>query len=257
MEEPMESRTRNGEERATANAEEVARFEAMADAWWDEEGAFRPLHRFNAVRVDYVRQQAAAHFGRETKNVGALGGVTVLDVGCGGGLFSEPMRRLGADVTAIDPGEQNIRAARAHAETSGLAIGYRVATPEDLVKEKTEAFDLVLAMEVVEHVADLDAFLGACGALVKPGGAFVLATLNRTVKSFMLGKVGAEYLLRWLPKGTHDWKKFVKPSELGTRLRASGLRIVSIKGVAFDAPRAGWALSDDPGVNYLVFAVKG
>jgi 2-polyprenyl-6-hydroxyphenyl methylase / 3-demethylubiquinone-9 3-methyltransferase len=239
----------------TADAEEIARFAAMADAWWDMNGKFAPLHKFNPVRVAFIRERISAHFGRQAANKTPLQGLNVLDIGSGGGLLSEPIHRLGATVLGIDAAEKNVAVARLHADQQGLNIDYRTALPEDLAGEGA-SFDVVLNMEVVEHVADVGMFLDVCGRLVRPGGAMVIATLNRTLKSLAMAKVGAEYVLRWLPTGTHDWRRFVKPSELAAGLRPHGLTVRDLRGVSYNALRDTWALSDDVSVNYLVFAAK-
>ena len=239
----------------TAAPDEVARFSALADEWWDADGTFRPLHRINPTRIAFIRDRVAGHFGRDPLGRDALGGLDVLDIGCGGGLLSEPMRRLGARVTGIDAGEETVRVAALHAEQSGLDIEYRSVLPEALAADG-RTFDVVLNFEVIEHVAHVGAFLAACCAMVKPGGLMVLATLNRTLKSFALAKVGAEYVLRWLPAGTHDWRKFVKPSELAAGLRPHGFDIVELKGLAYRPPSDAWSLADDVAVNYMAVAVK-
>jgi 2-polyprenyl-6-hydroxyphenyl methylase / 3-demethylubiquinone-9 3-methyltransferase len=240
----------------TASAEEIARFTALAEAWWDADGEFRPLHRLNPARISFVRQQVAGHFGRDAADEQPLTGLELLDIGCGGGLLSEPMRRLGATVTGIDAGAENLRIAALHAENSGLDIDYRCVLPETLAAEG-RGFDVVLNMEVVEHVADLGAFLDASATLLRPGGAMVASTINRTLKSLALAKVGAEYILRWLPAGTHDWSKFVKPSELAAGLRRQGVDVRMQKGMTYNPLTDGWSLSRNLDVNYLVFAVKG
>ncbi len=235
---------------------EIAKFSALAEEWWDPAGKFRPLHKLNPTRLAFVRDRIAEHFGRDPLAERPLAGLSLLDVGCGGGLLAEPLSRLGAEVTGIDASERNIKVAALHAAESGLAIDYRHAAAEDLAGAGAR-FDAVLNMEVVEHVADLGGFLAASGALVKPGGAMVVATLNRTPKSFLLGIVGAEYLLRWLPPGTHDWRRFVRPSELARELAAGGLTVTEIAGMAYNPLTDDWRLARDTAVNYMVFAVKG
>jgi 2-polyprenyl-6-hydroxyphenyl methylase/3-demethylubiquinone-9 3-methyltransferase len=190
---------------------EVARFSALAEEWWNPRGKMAPLHKFNPVRLGYIRDQAAARFGRNAKQLGCLKGLRFLDIGCGGGILSEPLARLGASMVGADPSDTNIEAAKLHAAQSGLSIDYRCTTAEDL-SAAGETFDVVLAMEVVEHVADVHLFVESCAAMVKPDGLMIAATLNRTLKSFALAIVGAEYILRWLPVGSHSWDKFVTPS---------------------------------------------
>ncbi|MHA1597947.1 MAG: bifunctional 2-polyprenyl-6-hydroxyphenol methylase/3-demethylubiquinol 3-O-methyltransferase UbiG [Alphaproteobacteria bacterium] len=241
---------------STALPDEVERFTSIAEAWWDPNGDFRPLHQINPARIAYIRDLCAAHYDRDALSGNPLDGLKLLDVGCGGGLLCEPMRRLGADVTGIDAGDKNIAVAQLHAEQGGLDIDYRHQLPEDLAKTKGR-FDIVLNMEVVEHVADLGAFLEASASLLKPGGVMVLSTLNRTIKSLALAKIGAEYILRWLPPGTHDWKKFVKPSELAAGIRPHGLDVTDISGMTFRPLKDDWVLTKDLDVNYLMFAVKG
>jgi 2-polyprenyl-6-hydroxyphenyl methylase/3-demethylubiquinone-9 3-methyltransferase len=241
---------------ASIDAGEVAKFAAMAEAWWDPDGEFRPLHRFNPVRLGFIRDRLCAHFGRDPLSDRPLAGLKVLDVGCGGGLLSEPLTRLGAEVTGLDAAEENIKVAALHAEESGLKIDYRHGSVEALA-ESAARFDAVLNMEVVEHVAEVDSFLAASAALVRPGGVMVLATLNRTPKAFLLAIVGAEYLLRWLPRGTHDWRRFLKPSELARSLRRAGLEITELTGVAYNPLTDGWRLAPrDLDVNYMLVAVK-
>ena len=240
---------------ATVDEAEVARFAALAEAWWDPYGAFRALHRLNPTRIGYVRDRLAAHFGREVGTLEPLEGLRLLDVGCGGGLLSEPMARLGAHVVGIDAAEECVRMARLHADEAGLEIDYRQATAEALAAGP-ERFDVVLSMELVEHVADPAALLAACGRLIAPGGAMTVATLNRTLKAYLLGIVGAEYVLGWLPRGSHRWERFLRPSELARLLRAAGLELGDISGVVYDPLRAEWRLSRDTGVNYMAFAIK-
>ena len=240
---------------STASAEEIKRFSALAEAWWDPAGDFRPLHQLNPVRLEFIRDHVARHFDREPLSVKPFEDLSVLDIGCGGGLLCEPMARLGARVTGIDAGEETIAAARAHARPSGLDIEYRHQLPEDLVREK-DRFDVVLNMEVVEHVADLDAFLAASAGLLRPGGAMVVSTINRTLKALALAKIGAEYVLRWLPVGTHDWRKFVRPSELARGLGPGGVEITDLKGMSYNPLADEWRLTGDLDVNYLAFGEK-
>ncbi|GEP11047.1 bifunctional 2-polyprenyl-6-hydroxyphenol methylase/3-demethylubiquinol 3-O-methyltransferase UbiG [Methylobacterium gnaphalii] len=240
---------------ASVDREEVARFDAQAATWWDANGPMRVLHRFNPVRLAYIRDEACRHFGRDPNRPFALEGLSLVDVGCGGGVLSEPLARLGAGVTGLDPAEKNIAVARAHAEAEGVTADYRAETIESVV-ERGERFDIVLAMEVVEHVVDRSAFLATCCAAVKPGGLLFAATLNRTMRSFALAIVGAEYVLNWLPKGTHDWEKFVKPDELTADLEAGGLSVFDTAGVVFDPLNNTWRKSRDTAVNYMVAARK-
>jgi 2-polyprenyl-6-hydroxyphenyl methylase/3-demethylubiquinone-9 3-methyltransferase len=242
-------------ERTSVDRDEVARFAALADEWWNPRGKMAPLHKFNPVRLGFIRDQASAQFGRDAKALDCLKGLTFLDVGCGGGIVSEPLARLGGKVTGIDPAEENIEAAKLHAEKSGLSIDYRATTVEALA-ETHAAFDVVIASEVVEHVADLSFFAGHCAALVKPGGLMIVTTINRTLKSFALAIVGAEYVLRWLPVGTHTWEKLVTPGELEAALEAGGLAVVEESGIIYDLFRDEWRRSDDMDVNYMFAAKK-
>ncbi|RDD60984.1 bifunctional 2-polyprenyl-6-hydroxyphenol methylase/3-demethylubiquinol 3-O-methyltransferase UbiG [Ferruginivarius sediminum] len=241
----------------TVDPREIGKFARMAERWWDPEGEMKPLHALNPVRVAYLRDRIAAHFGHaaDSGNLSPLEGVSILDAGCGGGLLAEPLARLGARVTGIDAASETIKAAKAHAERQGLEIDYRRTTAEELA-DSGARFDAVLAMEIVEHVAELDSFLCACGDMVRPGGVCVVATLNRTMKSLLMAKIGAEYVLGWLPPGTHDWRKFVRPSEAAAALRPAGLRVREVKGVAFDPLRGDWHLSGDTDVNYMLLAEK-
>lgn len=240
---------------STASSDEITRFAAIADEWWDDTGKFRPLHKLNPVRVRYVRDCLAEHYQRDV-NVGkSLKGISLLDVGCGGGLMSEPLCRLGADITAIDAGDETVEVARNHAMRNGLEIDYRQATPEQLAHQGL-SFDAVMSLEVIEHVPDVDHFLATLASLVKPGGALVLGTLNRTLKSLALAKIGAEYILRWVPAGTHDWKKFVRPSELANGLRPHDMNLKSIKGITFNPFKDEWSLSNNTDVNYLAYFNK-
>jgi 2-polyprenyl-6-hydroxyphenyl methylase/3-demethylubiquinone-9 3-methyltransferase len=238
-----------------ADAAELERFADLAAHWWDEAGPLAPLHKLNPVRLGYVRDRICAHLGRDPLRAQPLAGLAALDVGCGGGLLCEPLARLGATVSGIDPAPASIDAAARHARAAGLAIDYRVATAPQLLAAGRQ-FDLVCAMEVVEHVADQDAFLQACAALVRPGGGLVLATLNRTFRAFALGIVAAEYVLGWLPRGTHSWSRFVRPSEAARALRRAGLRTLDLTGVVYDPLRDRFRLSPDPAVNYMLFAAR-
>jgi 2-polyprenyl-6-hydroxyphenyl methylase/3-demethylubiquinone-9 3-methyltransferase len=240
----------------TIDRGEIAKFAAMAEEWWDPDGKFRPLHRFNPVRIEFLRDRIAGRFGRDTRGERPLAGLTILDVGCGGGLLCEPMARLGASVTGIDATERNIEIARAHAAAMGLDIDYRFAAAAELAATGA-AFDVVLNMEVIEHVADRDVFLGDCAGLVRPGGLMFLATMNRTAKAYLFAVVGAEYVLRWLPRGTHDWRRFVKPSEMAAGLRGAGMAMTDVAGIAYDPFRDAWKLAPrDLDVNYIAVAEK-
>jgi 2-polyprenyl-6-hydroxyphenyl methylase/3-demethylubiquinone-9 3-methyltransferase len=239
----------------TIDPAEVAKFERMAAEWWDPDGKFKPLHKLNPVRLTYVRDRICAHFGRDAKAGKPLAGLRLLDIGCGGGLIAEPMARLGAEVMGADPAPGNIEVARLHAARSGLAVDYRATTAENLVAAG-EMFDVVLALEVVEHVADRDAFLAACAALVRPGGIVLLATINRTAKAFALAIVGAEMLLRWLPRGTHRYDQLVRPAELRESIERAGLTLIDRTGASYDPFGDRWRLSSDLDVNYMVTAEK-
>ena len=240
---------------STVSPEEIAKFESMADTWWNPEGPFRPLHKFNPARIRYIRDQLAAHFCRDAQKPRPFEQLTLLDIGCGGGLICEPMARLGFKVTGIDAAEKNVNVARLHAARSNLGIDYETAPPETLQERKTR-YDVVLSLEVVEHVADLEAFINAATALVARNGVLIAATLNRTLKSLALAKIGAEYVLRWLPPGTHDWHKFVKPSELAVALRQGGMEVKDITGLTYDILANKWAASRDLSVNYIVLATQ-
>jgi len=234
---------------------EIAKFERLATEWWDPHGKFRPLHKFNPLRIAYIRDQLCLYFGRDPKGAAPLKGLRILDIGCGGGLLSEPMTRLGAAVTGVDPSPVNIEVAGLHASQSGLDIDYRATTAEDLAAAG-ESFDVVLNMEVVEHVADVEAFIGACAAMVKPGGLMVVATINRTVKALGLAIIGVEYVLRWLPRGTHRYDKLVRPEELENALTAGGMQLIDETGVSYNPLADRWSLSPDMDVNYMVLAER-
>ena len=240
---------------SAADRVELERFAALADRWWDEAGPLAPLHKLNPVRVAYVRDRICARLGRDPLAERPLAGLSVVDVGCGGGLLCEPLARLGADVTGIDLTPASIEVAARHAHAGGLAIDYRVAAAAQLLAEGRR-FDLLCAMEVVEHVADQGQFLHDCAALVRPGGGLALATLNRTFRAFALGIVAAEYVLGWLPRGTHDWRRFVRPAEAARALRRAGLRIEDVTGVVYDPLRDRFRQSRDPAVNYMLFATR-
>jgi 2-polyprenyl-6-hydroxyphenyl methylase/3-demethylubiquinone-9 3-methyltransferase len=240
----------------TIDPAEIAKFEAMAAEWWDPNGKFRPLHMMNPVRLDYITRQIAAEFGRDLTAERPFEGLRLLDIGCGGGLLSEPMARLGADVVGADAAERNIPVARVHAEQSGLTIDYRHTSAEALVAEG-EQFDVVLNMEVVEHVADPQAYLTACHDLLKSGGLMLCSTINRNPKSFAMAIVGAEYIMRWLPKGTHEWSKFITPDELFKMIEIAGLRPLDRKGYVFNPISWGWSISDrDLSVNYVTASIR-
>ncbi|MBE7733001.1 bifunctional 2-polyprenyl-6-hydroxyphenol methylase/3-demethylubiquinol 3-O-methyltransferase UbiG [Devosia faecipullorum] len=239
----------------TVNDAEIAKFTAMAEEWWDPKGKFKPLHKFNPVRLSYIRDHLIRHFVRDTNSIRPFEGLTILDVGCGGGLLCEPLTRLGARLIGIDAAERNIAIARIHAEQSGLDIDYRVTTSEALAAAG-ERFDVVLNMEVVEHVDDVHFYMKSCADLVAPGGLMFTATLNRTARSWALAVIGAEYVLRWLPRGTHDWNKFLTPEEIGAQLKRNGLKIIDQSGVVFHPLADEWRLSADMAINYMVLAER-
>lgn len=240
----------------TIDEAEISKFQAMAAEWWNPNGMFKPLHMLNPCRLDYITSQIAAEFDRDLTADAPFAGLRILDIGCGGGLLSEPMARLGADVVGADAAERNIPVAQIHAEEQGLKIDYRHTTAEALA-DAGEQFDVVLNMEVVEHVSDPQAFINACHALMKPGGLMVCSTINRNPKSFAMAIVGAEYIMRWLPKGTHEWRKFITPDELYGLIEKAGLDPVDRKGFVFNPITWSWRLSDrDLSVNYVTASVR-
>ena len=240
----------------TVDDAEIAKFEAMATEWWDPNGKFKPLHMLNPTRLDYITRQIAAEFGRDLTTPLPFAGLRLLDIGCGGGLLSEPMARLGAEVVGADAAPRNIPVAQIHAQKSGLTIDYRHTTAEALAAAG-EQFDVVLNMEVVEHVADPLAYLTACQQLLKPGGLMICSTINRNPKSFLMAIVGAEYVMRWLPKGTHEWAKFITPDELYDLIRKAGLDPVDRKGFVFNKLTWSWSISGrDLSVNYVTASLK-
>lgn len=241
--------------RTTVDAAEIERFSALAAEWWNPKGKFAVLHRFNPVRIAYIREQVTARLSRDPMTRRPFEGLDLLDIGCGGGLLSEPMTRLGARVTGIDPTEKNIGTASVHAEEVGLDIDYRAVTAEALA-ETGARFDVILNMEVVEHVADPPLFLSTCAAMLKPGGLMVVATISRTLKSFGLAIIGAEYVLGWLPRGTHQWEKFITPEELEDELKRSGLDVAGLTGVVYNPLANDWRRSADTAVNYMLVAIK-
>jgi len=241
---------------STVDPAEIERFARIANEWWDPRGKFAPLHRLNPVRLGFIRDRAAAHWQRDPLSGTPLHGLSVLDIGCGGGLICEPMARLGATVTGIDAAERNVTVARLHAAGQELAIDYRESTAEAMASGGAQ-FDIVLALEIVEHVSDVDLFLQSCGRLTKPGGLVFLSTLNRTAKAWALAIAGAEYALRWLPRGTHDWRKFLKPSEVVRGLRRAGVEPQEIAGVVYSPLSRTWSLNrNDLDVNYMLYGSK-
>jgi len=238
----------------SVDEKEVAHFSAIAEQWWDPDGKFGVLHKFNPVRLAYIRDHVCATFGLDPKAEQPLAGIRLLDIGCGGGLLSEPLARMGAQVTGIDPSEKNIKTALVHAQEQGVNIDYRVATAEELA-EAGEQYDVVLNMEVLEHVNDPAGFVRTCAALARPGGLMFCATLNRTLKSFLMAIVGAEYVLRWLPRGTHQWEKFITPEELEQWLKTAGMEVIDRTGVAYNPFTGSWNKApDDMDVNYMLLA---
>jgi 2-polyprenyl-6-hydroxyphenyl methylase/3-demethylubiquinone-9 3-methyltransferase len=242
------------ENKGTASPEDVARFTAMADEWWDPAGKFKPLHRFNPVRLDFMRRHFCDYFGRDAGQMAPFGGLSLLDVGSGGGLLSEPLARMGFAVTGLDAGDKNVAVASLHAEKSGVPVTYRAGTPESLAAD--QLFDVVLCMEVVEHVTDIGLFLSHAVAHLRPGGLFVGATLNRTLKAYALAVIGAEYVLGWLPKGTHDWHKFVKPSEFSRMLNGLGVGVRQMAGMAYSPLGDSWSETTNLDVNYMLVGEK-
>jgi 2-polyprenyl-6-hydroxyphenyl methylase / 3-demethylubiquinone-9 3-methyltransferase len=239
----------------TVDLAELNRFELEANSWWKADGSFGALHRVNPVRLGFIRSRLLSHFGRNSNSMRPFSGLRLLDVGCGGGLLAEPMARLGFTVTGIDAGAKAIAAAREHAHTGGVSIDYRIATADSLAASGKQ-FDAVLALEVMEHLADRDAFWRSLASLVGPGGAAILSTLNRTPTSFALAIVAAEFVLGWIPRGTHDWRKFIRPSEMVLGLRRNGLQTRETAGISYDLVSRGWALSRNLDVNYLVLAMR-
>lgn len=239
----------------TLDTSEVRRFGALADEWWDTNGKFRPLHKLGPARLVFIRQEIIRHFARPSGELRPFAGLSVLDIGCGGGLVSEPVARLGAATTGLDPAAENIEAALRHAASQGLEIDYRACRVEDLVAEG-KTFDCVLCLEVIEHVPDVAAFLAECARLVRPGGLMILSTINRTMKAYALAIVGAEYVLRWLPVGTHQWERFVTPDELRCNAEAAGLAFAHQEGLVYNPLTDAWSLSSDLDVNYMASAAK-
>ena len=238
----------------TINKEEIQKFSNLADEWWDVNGKFKPLHIFNPVRLDYIIEKIKAHFNLNKESALSLSEIKILDIGCGGGLVSEPMCRLGADVTGIDASEKNIKIAQLHAKKNKLKIKYLNTSPENF--SNTDKFDVILNLEIVEHVENLDLYIEACSKLLKPNGLMFTATLNRTFESYIKAIVGAEYVMRWLPIGTHDWNKFIKPDELKKKLEKYNFSISDTEGVVYNIFLRKWKRSNDCAVNYIVTSIK-
>ncbi|WP_045834520.1 bifunctional 2-polyprenyl-6-hydroxyphenol methylase/3-demethylubiquinol 3-O-methyltransferase UbiG [Hyphomicrobium sp. 99] len=252
---PQQSEPQSGAGDRTLDSEEVERFSRLASEWWNPQGKFRPLHQIGPPRLSFIRDSAVKQFGRDPKALRPLSGLTAIDIGCGGGLVAEPLARMGATVTAIDPSERNIAIAKSHAEPQDLAIDYRVARVEDLVAEG-RSFDIVACLEVVEHVPDPAKFVAECASLVAPGGLAVFSTLNRTLKAWALAIVGAEYVLGWLPRGTHQWDRFITPEELRRYAEAAGLSGAHLEGITYNPLQDVWSRNPDTGVNYLMSAQR-
>ena len=239
----------------TARSDEIEHFASLATEWWDPSGDFKSLHQINPLRMRYIRDQICSYYGRETGGINSLSNLSILDVGCGGGLICEPLARLGADVTGIDAVDESIEVAKNHAHMMSLSIEYKTLLPEDLA-EKGQIYDVLINMEVIEHVADIEVFMDACAKLLKPGGLILGATLNRTLKSLVLAKIMAEYILRWVPAGTHDWRKFVRPSEFCYHMRNNGLDVLDITGMKLNLFNDDWDFSKDLNINYFITANK-
>jgi 2-polyprenyl-6-hydroxyphenyl methylase / 3-demethylubiquinone-9 3-methyltransferase len=256
-----ETNSEDAEISRSVDPDEVEKFSALAAEWWDPKGNFKPLHALNPVRVTFIRNLVVDHYGLGQKRgfnpLAALSGQKVLDIGCGGGLLTEPMTRLGADVTGIDVSEKNIKTASVHAREQGLATRYLFTSAEELAKAEPETYDVITSMEVIEHVADVESFIGAASKMLKPGGILLLATLNKTVKSYGLAIIGAEYILGWLPRGTHDWNRFLSPKDLAALCRRHGLMPGDAVGVSLNILSGDWRVSRDLQVNYMLSAVKG
>jgi len=238
----------------TINKEEIQKFSSLAEEWWDVKGKFKPLHMFNPIRIEYITQMIKKYFKISDKKINPFNELKILDIGCGGGLISEPMARLGANVTGIDASEKNIKIAQIHSEENNLKINYINSSPERL-KEK-EKFDIILNLEIIEHVEDVNLYIDSCSKLLKKGGLMFTATLNRTVVSYIKAIVGAEYILRWLPIGTHDWNKFIRPEELEKKLSIANFKTIEIKGLEFNPFNKKWKKSDNLSVNYIICSSK-
>ena len=238
----------------TINKEEIQKFSSLAEEWWDVKGKFKPLHMFNPIRIEYITQMIKKYFKISDKKINPFNGLKILDIGCGGGLISEPMARLGANVTGIDASEKNIKIAQIHSEENNLKINYINSSPERL--KGKEEFDIILNLEIIEHVEDVELYINSCSKLLKKGGLMFTATLNRTVVSYIKAIVGAEYILRWLPIGTHDWNKFIRPEELEKKLSIANFKTIEIKGLEFNPFNKKWKKSDNLSVNYIICSSK-
>ena len=238
---------------SSVNKKEIEKFSNMADEWWDPHGKFKPLHKFNPIRIKYIKENIINHFNTKNKNK-PLSGINILDIGCGGGLLSEPMCRLGAKITGIDASVKNIKTAKFHAKKNGLKINYICSSPEKLKISKK--FDVILNMEIVEHVEDISFFLKSCSKLLNKNGLMFVATINKTLKSYVFAIVGAEYVLRWLPIGTHDWEKFVKPEELKEILSKNNMSLKKLDGMHFNILKDEWSVTNDLSVNYIAKFLK-
>ena len=238
----------------TINKEEIQKFSSLAEEWWDVKGKFKPLHMFNPIRIEYITQMIRKYFKISDQNINPFNELKILDIGCGGGLISEPMARLGAKVTGIDASEKNIKIAKIHSQESNLKINYLNSSPERL--DEREEFDIILNLEVIEHVEDVELYIKSCNKLLKKNGLMFTATLNRTITSYIKAIVGAEYILRWLPIGTHDWNKFLRPEELEKKLSIENFKTIEVKGLVFNPLNSKWKKSDNLSVNYIICSSK-